>query len=42
MEKIKELHSLGLEVRHEFDVFEKIDFYYIYRKNKFEKYQTLE
>ena len=27
MDKIKELHSLGLEVGHEFDVFEKINFY---------------
>lgn len=34
MEKIKELHSLGLEVGHEFDVFEKIDFYESLWKNK--------
>ena len=34
MDKIKELHSLGLEVGHEFDVFEKINFYESLWKNK--------
>lgn len=42
MDKIKELHSLGLEVSHEFDVFEKINFYESLWENKNSIYEDYE